>query len=501
MGDGSGRRSALLLLVCLGGASPAAAVDVPVGRWRLEAAGSLEFLDVERVEKTSPRQNPEGRIRLRLGAEVASHLRIETAWTGIAGGTPRNPSGAGVFDLNRTRQDISPSLEAEEAYVEDVRPSFEVRVGLQKFAWGKLDELQPNDLLNPRKFYDPLLDDEIDRKVGVPAVAGTVALPVPETGAAPTDLRLTAVWLPLVVPYHFPDIDERWFPPVARAPAKSRIAGPGGIELAVANSERFRNAAVPARTLANGGGALRLAGLFHGADFSLYYYDGYDTAPAFDARATGFVRLDPASPQGVDLRSAIDVFPIFRRIRSIGTDLAYELFGFAFRGEAAYILGRLYPHTIRRIVAEEQFGAPDPAVLASGRRQAVPIRLGRIDSRLNAFEWGLGADRTVADTFVLLQVNQTALVRDDPGLLISEHETRFELHLRRTLYADRVTAELTGLYGPQGVYGLAHPRVTWQIDDHSDVRVGYVLIEGHESSLIGQYKHDDEGYVRWRLRF
>jgi len=44
---------------------------------------------------------------------------------------------------------------------------------------------------------------------------------------------------------------------------------------------------------------------------------------------------------------------------------------------------------------------------------------------------------------------------------------------------DRLTAELIGLYGLQGVYGLAHPRLTYPVHGDLHVRVGYVLIEGH----------------------
>jgi hypothetical protein len=53
----------------------------------------------------------------------------------------------------------------------------------------------------------------------------------------------------------------------------------------------------------------------------------------------------------------------------------------------------------------------------------------------------------------------------------------------------------------QSVYGVAHPRATYSVNDHVDVRVGYVLIEGHARSIIGQYRENDEAYVRVRYLF
>ena len=53
----------------------------------------------------------------------------------------------------------------------------DVRLGLQKVAWGKLDRSQPNDLINPSNYIDPLMDDEAERKIGVPALQASYYFP------------------------------------------------------------------------------------------------------------------------------------------------------------------------------------------------------------------------------------------------------------------------------------------------------------------------------------
>jgi hypothetical protein len=457
--------------------------------------GKLEFLDVERIDRSNPRQLPEGKLRLHLSLDLTPNVRFVNDLTGTAGGTPRDPRGAGVYDLNAVKQDISPSLEVGEAYLDLYSRLLEVRLGLQKFAWGKLDRFQPNDLLNPQKYYDPMLEEETDRKIGIPAIAPTFFAPPSSSPLVPTDLRLALVWAPIYVPYYFPDQDERWYPPLARVPRESEVKG-----VTVENQSAFENAPLPHRTFGNGTWAARVAGLVGGADFSLYYFEGFDPLPALGASARGFARLDLLSPQLVDARSEVNVFPVFRRIRSAGGDLAVKVLGATLRVEGAYVFDRLFPRSISDVVATEQIGVRQLPVL-TGREVEVPVILTPANVRRDSVEWGVGGDTFIGDTFVLLQANQTAILKNDVNLLVSDFETRFAMTLRRSFLDDRLRAELQGLYGMQGVYGVAHPRLTYSVNDHLDVRIGYLLIEGHRESLIGQYKGNDELYVRTRFLF
>ncbi|MGH7898395.1 MAG: hypothetical protein ACREQQ_10610 [Candidatus Binatia bacterium] len=483
---------------CLGlSAAAAYPIQIPFFPNPLDAEGRVELEHVERVEEANPSQDPRARLRLRFGGDVTSRFRLQTDVTGTAGGTPRHARGAGVYDLDHVLQDISPSLEIGEAYVEYYSSAIELRAGLQRFAWGKLDGIQPNDILNPEKFYDPILEDEHDRKIGVPALAPTAYLPRFASPWIPSDLRVTGVWQPIFVPYYFPDVDERWYPPLARVPPETRVLG-----FTTRNQTRFRNRPLPSRTLDHGTVAVRLTGLFSSVDFGLYYFDGYDTAPTLDVSARGFVRLNPANPERFDVRAEIDVFPVFGRVRAAGFDLAYSMLGATFRGEAAYVMDRGYPRSIRDVVAEpQQIGTLDTILLFAGGEQAVPVALNPANVRRDGIEWGFGGDTLWGETFVLAQMNQTVVLRNDVDLLISDIETRLAVTVRRSFLADKLKTELVGLYGLQGVYGLAHPRLTFSVNDHVDVRVGYVLIAGHETSFLGQYRANDQGYVRARVLF
>ncbi|MGH7859859.1 MAG: hypothetical protein ACREQY_21230, partial [Candidatus Binatia bacterium] len=375
---------------------------------------------VQRLHSSSPKEDPEGKLRLRAGADVLRPLRFQSAFTGIAGGLPRNPRGAGVFDLDDTKQDLSPSFDVEEAYVEAYLASIDLRAGLQKFAWGKLDAIQPNDLLNSEKFYDPILEDESDRKIGTPALSTTIYVPAMPFDTAPESLQLSAAWIPVVVPFRFPDKDERWYPPLARIPRQSQGDG-----FTVENESRFRNGAVPDRDLANGAGAVRLAGFFRGADFALYYYDGYDTQPALDVDVRGFVTFDPSNPGCVpvgvdpdcfDVRSEVDVFPVFQRVRAVGMDVAYNVLGATLRGETAWVKNRLYPKIIREAVENPDVDAVG-ILLAPGQEQEVPVTIPPVNVRRDGVEWGFGGDYLFfGNVFFLVQMNQTLVLDNDVNL-------------------------------------------------------------------------------------
>ncbi len=460
----------------------------------IEADGRIELGAIVPLDSDTPYENPEGSARLRVRSALPLGLRAEAAFRAAIGGTPHRSRGVQLLNLDDTFQSTDPSLELEEALLDWTSAHLDVRAGLQRFAWGKLDGTQPNDLLNPRRWSDPFLDDEVDRKVAIPALAATLYGP---TIPAPVrDLRLTIVWAPIATAFRFPDSSERWYPPVARVPASTVVNG-----FTVRNRALLSNDGLPSRSLDHGAVGLRLAALVSGVDVAIYGYDGTDTVPAFQAHARGFVRPDLGDLLGRSVRSEITIAPDDRRIHTIGADFAFSTHRFTVRGEAAYVSGRLYPRAIRDIVASERIAGIDLVPLVAGQEAPVDVTLADASVARDGFEWGLGADALLGDTFVLAQVNQTVLRRNDAALLVSNWETRFETTVRRGFLDDRLRAEMLGLYGMQGVYGVGNWRLTYAVTDAIDARIGFLLIAGHRDSTVGEFARNDETYVRLRYLF
>ncbi|MFO1395226.1 MAG: hypothetical protein U1F09_15860, partial [Steroidobacteraceae bacterium] len=101
----------LTLLVALQTGVPAHAALPTIG-------GRVEGYGIVRFDQSSPRQRPLARIDLFAEQKVTSELRWKLATTGRWGGTIENASGGGLIDFGHSFQNIDPSLQLDEAWVE-----------------------------------------------------------------------------------------------------------------------------------------------------------------------------------------------------------------------------------------------------------------------------------------------------------------------------------------------------------------------------------------------
>ncbi|HJQ85069.1 MAG TPA: hypothetical protein VKA21_13380, partial [Candidatus Binatia bacterium] len=177
--------------------APARAVEVPGSGGRLTLGGWLDGLAVAETED-SPRERPRALLDLHLDGEATRWLRGRLALRTRAGG-PFEGGHPGVLELNHEYQNRSPSLEVNEAWTEVRMRRADVRLGVQKVAWGKLDGIPPTDVLNPRDYHDPLIEDFEERKIGIPMAVGTYYLP-DVAALALRELRATLIWIPIAVP-------------------------------------------------------------------------------------------------------------------------------------------------------------------------------------------------------------------------------------------------------------------------------------------------------------
>src|SRR5207253_4213708 len=132
-------------------------IDLPGSGARLTVGGWLDGLAVAETED-SPRERPRALLDLHLDGEATQWLRGRLDLRARAGG-PFEGGHPGVFDLNHEYQNRSPSLEVNEAYADLHLQRADFRLGIQKVAWGKLDGIPPTDVLNPRDYHDPLVQD------------------------------------------------------------------------------------------------------------------------------------------------------------------------------------------------------------------------------------------------------------------------------------------------------------------------------------------------------
>ena len=207
------------------------------------------------------------------------------------GGPTTERTKGGIYSYRSVFQSVSPSVTFEEAFVNLALDALEVRAGIQKFAWGRLDRIQAVDVLNVERFSDPFLLDEDERKIGVPAVQGSYYLP--RSRWMPEEARLTLVWIPQYFPYWFPLPGERWYPPAATPPSSFPVAP---LMRSVPVGFHVVNSPPPSFQLDNCGYAARASAFTAGVDYAGYYYHGFDNRPAFLLTAEARRRAAAAAP-------------------------------------------------------------------------------------------------------------------------------------------------------------------------------------------------------------
>ncbi|HYY05963.1 MAG TPA: DUF1302 family protein, partial [Candidatus Limnocylindria bacterium] len=497
------RFNAIAALGALLAAGAAGAVELPGTGGRVVAGGYLDGLAIAETEG-GPRQRPGALLDLHLDGRARPWLAARLDLRSRIGG-PFEGGHQGVYNFDHEFQNRSPSLEVSEAYGEVHLRRADLRLGVQKFAWGKLDGIPPTDVVNPRDFHDPLVEDFEERKIGVPALAGTYYLPdLPRLDLA--ELRATLVWVPLAVPPRLALSEERWFPAstvppsevvVPRAIASRALGVPLSEDLVIPVRFGTLNHRPP-RRLDAGGIAARLGGTWRESDWDLYHYTGPETNPDCDLRPE--VRLLSGAPLRLRavsfLRQARDV------IHMTGADASRALGGFTVRAEAAYLDDRPYLRPASDLVRE----ATSPATVRRVGRELLrtgraPVPVGALFPSLDAVEWGIGADYLIHGFTPLVQLNQIALLERAPRLLIHDPETRLSGTLRKKLLAERLELEVKGTYAIERQAWFVFPRASYLVRDDLRLRLGYLALGGPRASLLGQFRENDEVVLQARYSF
>jgi hypothetical protein len=482
-------------------AAPVAAIVVPGTGGKLDIGG---WVDGRAVVDTGggAYEPPWGRLLLTGDGDLGHDLAFRFQLLGQVGGPYRNPN-VGFWNFNDSFENDSPSLQADEAYLKWQPRDFDLRAGLQLFAWGKLDGIPPSDVLNPRSYHDPLVDDVEERKIGVPAVSGTYYVPLPSGGLL-SRLETQLVYVPFAVPPRLALERERWFPSSIGVPSEFSVQDlkDQGIDLLahdVPVSFHTKNRP-PTRQFEDGGIGLRIGGTLREVDWDLYYYDGPETGP--DARLQATALCNFANPSGPRCHAISHLVQEQDRMHLFGADTAFVLGPLSLRGELVYSVNRPYLRPGTDVVDEglqtlARRIDKDPTTI--GARNKIPLP--DLFVNRNAVEWGIGAD-TVWNGFIpLVQISQIVLTEDAPRLLIGQPETRITALVRKPILQDRVEFEVRTIYSIEAGGWFALPRVSYAPVDNVRLRVGYLAVGGHVESLIGQFKQNDEVLFEARYSF
>jgi hypothetical protein len=479
------------------------AVEVPGTQGRLLVGGWLDGLAVVPTED-SPHQKPQGLADVSLDADLGGAFSAHLNLRGAVGG-PFRGAEAGLFNFVHAFQNLSPSLSALEAYVELRLRDADLRLGVQRFTWGKLDGIAPTDVVSPRSYHDPFVEDFEEAKLGLPALTGSY-YPPDIASLDLSELRVTVSYLPFAGAPRLPLVRERWFPPttdfgdfVVSGDLLSSVGLPPE-DLVIPVTVQTRNSAPP-KTLAAGGIALRIGGSWKRSDWEVYHYTGAVTAPNLLLDIELILNsLNPLALEALTvLRQKHDV------MHMTGAAWSQVLGPATVRAEAAFFVGQAYlrdPQVLIRetidSLTEEELRRIRDTLLESGRARLAPLDI--VVTR-DSVEWGVGLDYQWRGYFLLGQVNQIALFESAPRLLVGNPGTQLTFLVRRSFMRDRLEVEVRTLYAIERHSWVVFPRLSYLVLDDLRLRLGYLSISGPSDSLYGQFDKNDQLVLQVRYSF
>jgi hypothetical protein len=422
----------------------------------LSTSGRIDLRGVWPIDSDSIPEGPsaEGRIKLDLnGEQLRFHSWLEGGWDG----TVRKPvQDNSLFkNYDQVYQSNTPYLEFKELFLSIARGGLDLRAGIQRFSWGRLDEYPVNDLLNPWDYTRFLRKPLEDRKIGVPSLSAQYSS---------SDWSLEAVWVPVLVPYRLPMPYERW----------------SGVPLS-ATFSIFPNVVItpqeptmPDRDIRNGNVGLRLK---RGGDieWALNLYHGYDPRPIFRTTALTII------PIGTATFINPGYVPDFHRITTAGLDAAAVRGDLSLRAELAYTVNR--PVNIRRELWGYQ---PDPT---PGVNPLNPS----IEQMHDALDYGIGADyRVFEDGLLTVQAQQTVLFGNVELLYERQVETLLWANLRAGFMNQKIETNINLAWNPEHGDRMTLVNGWYVFSDFWKAGLAYVALTGPGQSLFGRFSRNDQ---------
>ncbi|HEY6508092.1 MAG TPA: hypothetical protein VIY56_08755 [Vicinamibacterales bacterium] len=379
-------------------------------------------------------------LRLRVFAErrdqFGEHLRL------VLSGHVDGLVGRNVPDAPSSRDAVVRPLDL---YAELVWARAEVRLGASRIVWGRLDEFQPTDVVNPIDLSKFLLEGRSEARLAVGVVRGRFFLPRSAT--------LEVIGVPGFRAGRFDQLDE------PTSPFNLGVAPPTLVE-------RHE----PAFGLASLQGGARLTATTGRVDWGATAYRGLRTFPIVTAR---YLPLElPAAPPLFD-----ETFP---RFTMVGGDFETVRGAWGLRGEAAWFV--------------------DDTLQAAAFPRGV---------KGTSLEAGIGADRRAGDYRLAANVMVSSRSVDDGGRPLPGGDRRAldGTDLTLVVAADRSFARETRTLRVFGVYDPVNDttfvRAIGAVSLRDDVwlEASGGLLAGSASTTFGRLSRRDFVYAKLKVFF
>ncbi len=360
-------------------------------------------------------------------------------------GQSYDDSGAGSdSDLERLEYE---KIILREAYAAAEFGQFEIKAGQMILNWGRTDEINPVDVVNPEDLSEFYTIEKMERKIPVMLFDGILYL---------GDFALQAVWIPFFEPAVIPSRG----PWAQNTLLEFRQAAPdlyAGLDFSDRDGAGRRD-------INNSETAVRLTGILGSFDFGLVYFYGYNDQPAIKIDIT-----DAGNPADI----------IYKKYSGYGFDFAYSIGGYGFRGEFFYRDRILYTYekTPPPLMSYDNYESPD-------------------------FQGIIGIDKTYGENiYVNIQVMYTRILDYKDDMLMHEDMIMGMGTVEDKFLRETLTVALDFYYGFREKDWMLGPRIEYALTDNLKAKLSGFIVDGPLASDLGQFKNNDMVILQFAYNF
>jgi hypothetical protein len=333
----------------------------------------------------------------------------------------------------------------QEAYMDYYSGLVDIRFGKQIIAWGKADEINPTDILNPQNISN-IAEDKIVRKIGLVSL---------KTDWKFYDFVLEGIWKPEFQSMQLPALNSRW----------AFFSLPGVTELP--------SPSYPGNKLENTEWALKLYRTISLFDFSVSYFDGWDNI------FTPNLVFNPVTQQ-MELNQLV-----FHRTKMFGGDFAGSFHSVGVWGECAYF-------------RTEDAEGTDPFI----KNPYVQFVFGgdytfgyNIETNVQYFQQYI----TKIDGDAEEESEENVISKLGIGIPLQQAAS---FRVKKKFGAWEVNwIELFGLYDIKQRGIMLQPKLVISPEDAFLVEFGMILFDGDEESIFGRFGNNDQVYLKGTYSF
>ena len=347
-----------------------------------------------------------------------------------------------------------------EGWVETEGHAADLRVGVGRLAWGRLDEVSPSDVVNPIDSARFLLEGRSEARLPVAIVRGRIF---------PSErLTIEGVLVPVFERGRFDELDE----PTSPFNLANTIVLPAGLATASRSPEHDE----PTTRWENMSGGGRALMTFGRVDVTALAFRGFDAfgpitfelLPAAPVGQEGLPAEGPSPPVNAAMGRLLEHHP---RFTIVGADVETVSGEWAWRGEVV-------------ATTEKSFASNARDGLVSGR----------------AFDAGAGVDRRARD----YRVYVSALIHRewsaaDPA--VRRTDVNLVGSIERPFARDRYLVRGFAVLNPDAGSAFLRGVLRWQASDRASVEGSAGAFLGTSSDRIGQFRDRDFAFVKFSYDF